>query len=107
MTLTIEVKCKPGKANELYQTLQALLPTMRKEKGCLNCRVSRDMEDGEVFFYYCDWDSRPSLETYIRSSSGSAMLGAIDLLAESSRIRVGNEARWETIDALKRMRKEA
>ena len=46
MTLTIEVRSKPGKINELYQTLQALLPTMRKGKGCQFCRVSRDVEDG-------------------------------------------------------------
>ena len=45
MTLTIEVKSKPGKNFELDQTLQVLLPTMRQEKGCLSCRVSRDLED--------------------------------------------------------------
>ncbi len=47
--LTIEVRSKPGKVNELYQTLQALLPTMRREKECLNCRVSQAMEDCEVY----------------------------------------------------------
>ena len=50
MTLTIEVRSRPGKVNELYQTLQALLPTMRKEMGCQACRVTRDVEDGELFF---------------------------------------------------------
>ena len=48
MTLTIEVRAKPGKINELYQTLQALLPTMRQEMGCKSSRVSRDVEDGEL-----------------------------------------------------------
>ena len=46
--LTIELRSKPEKVNELYQTLQALLTTMRREKGCLNCRVSQAMEDCEV-----------------------------------------------------------
>jgi len=32
MTLTIEVRSKPGKINEIYQTLQALTPTIRREK---------------------------------------------------------------------------
>lgn len=107
MTLTIEVRSKPGNVNELYQTLQALLPTMRKEHGCRNCRVSRDMEDGEIFIVSGDWDARTSFEGYIRSGSGSALLGAIDLLVESTRIQVGSDAKWEGIETLKRMRREA
>ena len=69
MTLTIEVRSKPGKVNELYQTLQALLPTMRKEKGCQTCRVTRDVEDGELFFLSSEWDAPGSFDGYIRSGS--------------------------------------
>jgi quinol monooxygenase YgiN len=105
MTLTIEVRAKPGKVNELYQTLQALLPTMRKEKGCQTCRVTRDVEDGELFFLSSEWDAPGSFDGYIRSGSGSALFGAIDLLAESARVRIGSDASWEGIDALRRIRK--
>ena len=80
MTLTIEVRSKPGKISELYQTLQALLPTMRQEKGCLNCRVSQDMEDDEVYVLSSDWDGQASFEGYAKSTSGSALLGAIKTL---------------------------
>jgi len=105
MTITIEVRAKPGKASELYQTLQALLPTMRKQ-GCLECGVSQNTEEGECFILSGDWDSLSSFEAYIQSTSGSALLGAIDLLAKSSRVRVGRDARWEGIETLKRMRKK-
>jgi quinol monooxygenase YgiN len=105
MTLTIEVRCKPGKNIELYQTLQALLPTMRQEKGCLNCRVSQDTEDGEVYVFTSDWDELASLEGYIRSTSGSALLGAIKLLGQSTRIQMGSNAIWEELETLKRIRK--
>ena len=57
MTITIEVRAQPGKVQELYQTLQALIPTMRKEVGCQACRVSRDVEDGDLFFLSCEWDA--------------------------------------------------
>ena len=50
MTLTIEVRAQPGKVNELYQTLQALLPTMRKEKGCQACRVIAGCGGRGAFF---------------------------------------------------------
>jgi quinol monooxygenase YgiN len=106
MILTIEVRAKSGKANELYQTLQALLPTMRRAKGCVDCRVSPDMRDGELHALSCDWESRAGFEEYIRSGSGSALIGALDLLGESARVRLGDDAKWEGTEALKRIRKE-
>lgn len=42
---------RPEKNQELYPTLQALLPAIRKENGCRDCRVWRDVEDGEIFFW--------------------------------------------------------
>jgi quinol monooxygenase YgiN len=105
MTLTIEVRSKPGKVNELYQTLQALLPTMRKEKGCQACRVTRDVEDGELFFLSSEWDAPGGFDGYMRSGSGSALFGAIDLLGESARVRTGADERWEGIETLRQIRK--
>jgi len=107
MTLTIEVRSKPGKINELYQTLQALLPTMRQEKGCLNCRVSQDMEDCEVYVLSGDWDAQASFESYLRTASGSALLGAINMLGQSTRIQMGRNARWDGVEMLQRIRREA
>lgn len=107
MTLTIEVRSKPGKITELYQTLQAFLPTMRQEKGCLSCRVSQDMEEGEVYVLSSDWDEQASFEVYLKSTSGSALLGAVNMLGQSTRIQMGSDAKWEGIETLKRMRREA
>jgi len=103
---TIEVKSRSGKFHELYQTLQALLPTIRQEKGCRDCRIYRDVENGEVFFLAVDWQKRTSLESYVRSVSGSALLGAIDMLGEAAKVRFGQDSPWEGIDALKKMRKK-
>lgn len=106
MTLTIEVRVKAGKANELYQTLQALLTTIRKAKGCLNCLANQGVSDVNVHVLTCDWDLRENFEEYIRSGSGSALIGALDLLGEEARIRVGSDAKWEGIEALKTIRRE-
>jgi quinol monooxygenase YgiN len=105
MELTIEIRTKPGKFQELYQTLQGLLPTIRKEKGCLECRIYRDVEEGEVFFLSVHWEAQTSLEHYMRSTNGMALLGAIDMLSEKAWVKIGEEARREGIDVLKRMRK--
>jgi quinol monooxygenase YgiN len=39
MELAIEIRAKPGNFQELDQTLEALLPTMRRDEGCRGCRV--------------------------------------------------------------------
>ncbi len=107
MKLTIELRAKPDKIQELHQTLQALLPSIRKEKGCRECRVWLDVEDGEVFFLSVHWDGRSSLEQAMRSGSGGAFFGAVELLTETARVRFGQDAPWEAIDTLKSMRRKA
>ena len=106
MEITIEFKARPGKFQELYQTLQALLPTIRKEKGCRECRIYRDVEDGEVFFLSGHWEAQANLEHYIRSTNGLALLGAIDFLSERAAVKTGHDGPWGGIDILKRMRKK-
>jgi len=106
MKLTIEVKAKQTRYQELYQTLQALLPTIREEKGCQGGRIYRDTEDGEAFFLAVDWEEQSNLDHYLRTNSGSALLGALELLSETTRVRIGSEETWEGIETLKRMRKE-
>jgi len=107
MNLIIEVRAKPEKFNELYQTLQALLPTMRKEDGCREYRIYRDLEDGEVFFLSMHWESAAKFENYMRSTGGSAILGAVDLLSKAVRVRMGGDNPWDGIEVLKRIRKGA
>ena len=106
MELKIEIKAKPGNFHELDQTLQALLPTIRKGKGCRECRIYRDVEDGEVFFLSGQWEAQRNLEHYLRSTNGLGLLGAIDLLSERVAVKIGQDAPWEGIDVLKRMRKK-
>jgi len=107
MNLTIEVRADEGKFQELYQTLQTLLPTMRKKDGCLETRIYRDVEDGEIFFLSMNWDSAEKFESYMQSVSGSALLGAVDLLSKSVRVRMGADASWGGIEILKRIKKGA
>ncbi|MEQ8164105.1 MAG: antibiotic biosynthesis monooxygenase [Smithellaceae bacterium] len=106
MKLTMEIKAKKIKFQELYQTLYALLPTIRKHKGCRDCHIYTDTENEDVFFLYFSWDNQLSLEHYLRSNSGSALMGAIEVLSEKSRVKIGCEEPWQGIEILHKMRKE-
>ncbi len=106
MEVAIEIKAKPGDFQELDQTLEALLPTIRNEKGCRECRIYRDVEEGEVFFLSGQWETQANLEHHLRSTNGMALLGAIDVLSEGAKVKTGQDAPWEGIDVLNRMRKK-
>lgn len=105
MKLTIEMKARPEKARELDQTLHALLPAIRRAKGCRGCRVCRDVEDADVFFLEVSWDARVSLEQFVNSHDGGALLGAVDLLSQSAGAKAGNTFSVG-MEALKRMRRQ-
>jgi quinol monooxygenase YgiN len=106
MNLTIEIKANPDKFQELYQALQTLLPTMRSRDGCRESRLYRDVDDGEIFFLSMHWEDSSKLQNYMQSVSGSALLGAVDLLSKSVRVRMGENAPWGGgIEALKQIRK--
>ncbi len=102
MTLTIEVRAKAEKSDELYQALVALLPTMREEPGCLGCRVTKG-ENGDTYSLTNEWEQKKNFENYMRSISGSALLGAIDLLGDSAKVKFDTSG-WEDISVLKWIR---
>jgi len=104
--LTIEIRARNGKFQELYQTLQDLIPKMREEKGCLNCRIYRDMEDGEVLFLSVHWKSQTSLKHYMQSKSASALLGAIDFLSENVKVGSDSDSHLTGFNSLKQMRRK-
>ena len=106
MEVAIEIKAKPGDFQELDQTLEALLPTIRNEKGCRRCRIYRDVEDGGIFLLWVQWESQANLGHYMRSANGMALLGAIELLSERAGVKIGHDAGWKGIDILKRNREK-
>ena len=104
MELTIEVKAKKTSFQELYQTLLALVPVIRKKKGLQKISINRDTKDDEVFLVFFEWDDQESLEHYLRSNDGSALLGAIEVLSEKTKVRIGNDKPMEGISSLQNMR---
>jgi quinol monooxygenase YgiN len=82
MDLTIALKARSGKDQELQQALQAFLSAMRQAQGCLGSHMYRDKEEGDIILISMQWDAVTALEQYLLSNNGSAILGAIDLLGD-------------------------
>jgi len=107
MKLTLEIRARPGKLLELEQTLQDLLPTIREGNTGHDCRLYRDLEQGEVLVLTAGWPTQAGLERHLRSESGSALLGAIDLLGETASVALDRGPATTGVESLRRMRQTA
>ncbi len=106
MKLTIEIKVNMDKLQELFQTLQAFLPLIRGQKGCADCKTCLDTEDGGILLFTTYWKTRKDLERYVQSEDGSALLGSVELLGETARVKFDQDSSWEDINILRKMRKK-
>ena len=106
MKLTIEIRANQGKFQEFFQTLQAFLPLVREQKGCGDCRICLDAEDSDILLLIAHWETRKDLEHYVRSESGSALLGAVDLLGATARVTFDQDSSWDDINILRKMRRK-
>jgi len=106
MNLTIEVRAKPENFHELYQTLQAILPTIRSVADCRECRIYEDVENSNIFYIDIDCLDQEKLENIMQSMGGTALIGALNLLAESVKVKLDSDSVWSDIETLKRLRKK-
>ncbi|AQQ70248.1 Putative monooxygenase YcnE [Limihaloglobus sulfuriphilus] len=60
-----EAEIKDGMVEEVLPQLEALVESTRKEPGCIEYNLHRDLENEKVFMFYEVWESKAHLETHI------------------------------------------
>ena len=63
----MEMTTLPAKRKEFLQTVQALIQSIRKEKGCLKCAACQDIENENAFCMIQGWQTQKELDRYLRS----------------------------------------
>ena len=51
----------PAKRKEFLQTIQALVPAVRKFKGCIDCSACLDLENDDMFCVIHRWETQKEL----------------------------------------------
>jgi quinol monooxygenase YgiN len=86
--LRVTMRARPGKKQEILQTLEALAPAVRTHWGCLD--VAFQNEDGGAdLMLWGTWSDRAALAAYLVSREHRALLGAIRVLCESHSTHIG------------------
>ncbi len=93
LTVVAMMKAKSGKEAVLRQELLALIPTTRKEPGCLNYDLHQATDNPAAFLFHENWTSKKHLDDHLARPHLQAFLAkAGDLLAAPPQITL-----WEKI----------
>ena len=83
---TVRVLVSPENRREFTQTVYALLPFIRRQKGYLGSYLSLDLGDDDAFCLIEEWETQEDLNKYLRSDDFAVLFGAINLLKKTSEI---------------------
>lgn len=72
MTLVVIFRARPGREEELGDTLRALVPLTLAEPGCLTYDLHRSIEDPAVWFFTETWLTRGHHQVHDKSAHVAA-----------------------------------
>ena len=81
VTVALEIKVKPGKADEAIEFLRKVLPDTRSYAGFEGLTVHRNQDDPNAFVIWEHWATRPNYEAYLAWREETGVLkGFLDML---------------------------
>lgn len=86
-TVSVLLRVRPGKREELLQTLQSMQNDLKAEADLSKSSLYQDMNDSSVFHLIEEWATQDSMERYIRSEPFSVLMGALKVLCAESEIK--------------------
>ncbi len=92
LTVVATFKAKPGKEALLRQELLALIPTTRKEPGCVNYDLHQATDNPGHFLFHENWTSKPHLDDHLARPHLLALLAKLpDLVSEPPQITLWDQ----------------
>src|ERR1017187_1804177 len=93
LTVTAQIKAKPGKESQVRQELLSLVDPSRKDDGCLNYDLHQALDNHGSFLFHENWTSVAQLERHLQKPELQAVLARADALLAWR----PHATRWETI----------
>ena len=83
---TIKTLIPLNKRQEMFQTLESLSDSIRRQRGCLNYRIYREIGNEDALYIVEEWRTRLDLDAHMLSRDFSVLFGAINLLHGSEAV---------------------
>ena len=94
---------KKNKINEFCSSLHPLSCEIRKVKGCLSYRLSRDLEKDATYYISAEWDTHDAMVEHFRSQNFKVLFGAAVVLCESFKMTVAEATETGGLELAKSM----
>jgi quinol monooxygenase YgiN len=105
IVLTARIVAHVSERRELVQALLAWAASARSQAGALVVHVYEDTEAAAAFCLVAEWESRPTMEAHLRGPEFGALLGALELLAESPYVSIAEVSGSNGTDAVRAIRR--
>ena len=77
------------KFDEFIDSLFSLSSGIRKEQGCLDFSLCRDLEKKDVYRVIGEWKTRQAMEAHFKREKFSVLIGAARVLGEDFEMSIG------------------
>ena len=83
-----KIVIKEYKTDEFIECMRSLLPGFRKEKGCLEYCLSRDIEKENTYSTVGEWKTRQAMEKHFQTHDFEVLIGAARVLGETFEMNI-------------------
>jgi quinol monooxygenase YgiN len=76
----IKIVVKKYKIDEFVDFLRSLLSNFRKEKGCVDCSVYKDLDEEHAYCIVAEWETHEAMQKHFKTQKFEVLIGAAKVL---------------------------
>lgn len=78
----IKIVIQKYKIDEFVDFLRSLLSGFRKEKGCVDCKVYKDLDEEHAYCIVAEWETHEAMQQHFLTQKYEVLIGATRVLGE-------------------------
>ena len=84
----IKIVIQEYKIDEFVDFLRSLLSKFRKDKGCVDCSVYKDLDEEHAYCIIAEWETHEAMQTHCLTQKFEVLIGAARVLGETFEMNV-------------------
>jgi quinol monooxygenase YgiN len=78
----IKIVIQEYKIDEFVDFLRSLLSKFRKDKGCVDCSVYKDLDAEHAYCIVAEWETQEAMQKHFLTQKYEVLIGAAKVLGE-------------------------
>ena len=85
----LRIVIKKNKLDEFIESVLSMSDEFRKEEGCLDFNLYRDLEKENTYCVIFEWKSQLDMDKHFKRNNYSVLIGAAKILGEGLEMKIG------------------